>query len=297
MTFDPRTRVSADSPAATGVVGCYWMFDPLGGNWFQLQVSRCWGASTAKCVSFYQYGQTGNPIRFSMDWAYMAALEEQRRLELGGSPTLAQLLANPPADIGSEPTAGWARLRKVGFAPVATWPDTTGFNAKELDLGGEQIAANYKNAALGQASIIAPPGPAFLAACDLALSPFADGKFGQSIQLSVASATSAYDNATGQTVLTASDFNGVEYDHSNIIVGKFPSDLLRGVMPSLPASITGNIYVDSNNWEDYAMDTMVPEITPAGVFTGKWINMPGCVLLDGTAMNAATDWMTLQEAT
>lgn len=294
-SFDPRKRVGATT-TASGVFGCYDMINPLGGNWFQLQVSRCFGASTAKNVSFFQYGQTGVPIRISMDWCYTGALEEQRRLELGGSPTFQQLEENPLTDTGSEPAAGWDRFRKVGFAPESVFPSTTGFNPRELDLGAEQTAALYLPLSVGQRNIIATPGPDLDAACLAALQPFPDGKRGQSIQIGIASGSTAFENVDGNTVLVASDFNGLNYDHSVDIVGRFPSDLLRGVKPSLPASITGDISVLYNHWEDWGTDTMVPEITSAGVFTGKWIPLPGAVLIDTSAVNAATDWSTLQEA-
>jgi hypothetical protein len=288
--------VGATATGAQGVFGCWGMFADLGGNWLQGQVSRCFGASTAKAVSCYQYGQSGTPVRMSMDWCYTGALEEQRRLELGGNPTLAELEANPLTDTGSEPAAGWNRFKLVGFAPESVWPSTVGFNPKEMTIPAEFTAAMYQPVTLGQASIIAPPGAAMLAACYAALQPFSDGKFGQTIQVSVASATSAFENADGTRVLFATDFNGANYDHSVDLIGVAPAAMLRALGLAMPNSTTGNLYLLSNHWEDWGDSTFVPELDSTGSLTGKTVAFPGAVWVSEDAVNAMADQSQISEA-
>jgi len=261
------SRVRSTSPV---IVGSWDMLPAVGGVGEQGPVERCFGFSTKKTVGLYQYGQTGNPLEFSADWCYAGCLSEIRRLELGGSPSFEALLANPLTDTGSEPAAGWNFFRRAGFALKKYWPETPGFYPAEVgSAGGEITASAWKAAALGQASIVAPLGPELTQALLVALSPFKDGKRGQSVQLSI---------------------GGSNYDHAVVLVGAAPTP----VTYECPFGVK---FLLANSWGiNWGARCEVLELAPTGNPTGNTILFPGCSWVSERAAWAATDWSMVGEA-
>ena len=291
MTHHEVLGASRVSSAGLLIVGSWDMLPAVGGVGEQGPVERCFGFSTKKTVGLYQYGQTGNPLEFSADWCYAGCLSEIRRLELGGSPSFEALLANPLTDTGSEPAAGWNFFRRAGFALKKYWAETPGFNPTEVgSAGGEITASAWKSAALGQASIVAPLGPELTQALLAALSPFKDGKRGQSVQLSIASSTQAFDSSDGSRILLSSDLGGANYDHAVVLVGAAPT-------PVTYECPFGMKFLLANSWGiTWGARCEVPELAPTGNPTGNTILFPGCSWISERAAWAATDWSMVGEA-
>jgi len=265
------------------IAGSWDLLNRVGGVGNQYRTSRCFSFATKKAIGLYQFGQSGNAFEFSSDWIYKCVLSEIRRLELGGSPTLAELLANTLQDLGSEPSAV-AACKELGFALEVDYPTGSTFNPQELTMGGELIAKAWRPLALGLASIIARPGPELSQAVNVALSPFADGKRGQCIVLSIAANSNAFMSADGSQILKSTDFDGANYDHA-VALGGFART------PVTPESPTGKKYLLYNSWDltQWGQLCTVPELTPDGTPTGNEMPFPGCVWITERAMWGAAD--------
>jgi hypothetical protein len=271
------------------IAGSWDMLVNVGGVGNQGNTSQCKGFAGRKGFGLYALGQTGIPRTFSANWIYTCARAKARAMELGGVPTLAQIQANPLTDDGSEPSCAVLGAQQVGIAQEADWPTITdGSNPalnKELDLGGVVTAQLWKPQTLGYASIQADNDTDQIQAFNVALSPFTDGKRGRGIELSIASGTQAVEGADGSRVLTASDFNGKQYDHAGIVIGyRFNT-----------TTITYD-YLWSNSWDvTWAPLCTVPELGMNGVPTGGTVPMPGCCWISQDAILAMADWTIIGE--
>jgi hypothetical protein len=286
----PTIPAYCGSWSMLATVGCY-------GN-DQGATSECFGFSSKKAFGLFQYGQSGDPIEMSAAWCYGACLSEIRRLELGGNPTTLQLEQNPLQDLGSEPSAGFSAFRRFGIAPESKWstpdaivpsPSGGAGTMRELDVGGVLAGNLWLPEAAGFESVVAVPGPAMTLAVCGALSPFANGKLGQSCQVSVASSTPAFDGADGSRPLLSTDFNGSSYDHSVALIG-FAQASLLGFTLSAEESPSGLLFLLANSWAlSWGQKTQAP--TAQGLMP-----MAGCAWVSEKSVWGMADWATVVAA-
>ena len=287
--------------SAIMLAGCWDMLPAVNAGLYaddQGQTLRCYGHATAKRMGLFQYGQTGNPIRMSADWAYKLDLSEIRRIELGGAPTYEELLANPFTDTGSEPSAGYAAARRFSFATEAGWNTPQGvFSPKELDLAGLTEGESWKALAADFASLTTTPGPALTQAALVALSKTASGKRGTTIGLSLATANAGFDNADGSQVLTTANFNGPNYDHAPFVLGAAHVSLVKGYSVSADESPSGFLFLGGNSWgPTWSTNCMVPELDPVtGMPTGNMVPAAGLWWMGEKSFWQAADLSTIQE--
>ena len=309
------THIGARLGAAfPDVYGSWGMLNAVGGIGNQFATSRCVPFATKKSFGLFQYGQSGTPVEFSADWIYALALSEIRRVELGGGPAagasaadvqaFAQLLlANPLTDEGSEPSALFDAARRIGIAPESAWPTGVPFSPKEMDLGGALAGDIWLPEAAGFTSLVAVPGPALTQAALAGLMPFADGKMGQCVQVSIGSSTPTFDAADGSRPLLASDFNQ-SYDHGVVgALGTLTSLVVsqlfgRALTAAEQAdSPSGRWFVLANSWDatQWCPATKLPELNAAGQPTGNTIAFPGAAIISEAALWTMTDFSVVAE--